>query len=68
MLIIRTEQKTALLATAFSLFKEEMLSHMRSYFPVGYALLGEAQARRVIRHGVERAEAHGFSTEGEFGQ
>lgn len=45
-------------------FEDDVLVHLRTYFPVDVALLGEEPVRRVIRHGHERAAAHGFTTRG----
>jgi hypothetical protein len=53
----RDFQSTAL-ARAFETW---MLGHLERHFPVDLQLLGEAQARLLIQHGVARAAVHGFT-------
>jgi len=64
--IIRPEQMKALRRVRWIPFAEEMLVHLTKHFPIDCQLLGSRQIRRVIRHGIERADAHGFTAKGEI--
>jgi hypothetical protein len=66
MLIIRREQMKALRRVRWIAFEEEMFVHLTKYFPIDCQLLGSRQIRKVIRHGIERADAHGFRAKGEI--
>jgi hypothetical protein len=64
--IIRPEQMKALRRVRWISFEEEMLLHLTKYFPLDCQLLGSRQIRKVIRHGIERADSHGFTAKGEI--
>jgi hypothetical protein len=66
MLVIRSAQLRALRRAAWGSFEDEMWAHLQEYFPVDCELMGEAQTRKVIRHGIERADAHGLTTKGQL--
>ena len=68
MLVIRSTQLTALRRVALKSFENEMWIRLQECFPIDSELMGEVQARKVIRHGIERADAHGLTTRGELCQ
>lgn len=63
MLTIRREQMDAFEAAAVRDFERRMLAHVKEHLPKHHAVLGEEILRRVIRYGIGRAEAHGFTAE-----
>ncbi len=62
MLVIRSSQLAVLGRLGWKSFESEMWAHLREHFPIDCDLMGEVQAREVIRYGIERADAHGFTT------
>jgi hypothetical protein len=63
MLKIRKEQYEELGKISLKRFEDNMVEHIKEFFPENYDALGETVVRKVIEYGVERAEAHGFETE-----
>lgn len=63
MLVIRETQMTVLEQAAVRTFESRMLEHLKEFFPKHCEILGEEQARRVIRLGIERAEQYGLASE-----
>jgi hypothetical protein len=61
MLIIRRSQMEALKQLPLKAFIGRMVLHLRKYFPEHCHVLGEAQTRKVIGLGIERADSHGFN-------
>jgi hypothetical protein len=64
MLVIRAAQMRAFEEVAWVYFESRMAAHLREYFPVDVALLGEHGVRSVVSHRIAAARAHGLSTEG----
>jgi len=62
MLHIRKEQYRELGKISLKRFEDEMVAHIKKFFPKYYKVYGEALVRKVIQYGVERAEKHGFET------
>jgi hypothetical protein len=44
-------------------FERRMVVHLRKFYPLECAALGEEQLSRLIRYGTERASGHGFTSE-----
>lgn len=65
MLTIRRVQEAAFQEASDRQFQERLLVHVRTYFRVDYELLGEAQIRKVIEHGLRSAARHGLQTRGQ---
>lgn len=65
MLHIRKEQMQALNAYMRENFVDEMLAYLREHFPQDCEVLGQAQTRRVIDLGIDRAAEHGFEIKGD---
>lgn len=64
MLVIRGEQTEAFRQAARRNFEDLMADHLRAFAPVQSKILGDAQVRKVIRLGIERAGAHSLSGRG----
>ncbi len=60
MLTIRQAQLAALGEMDVARFERWMLDHLAKFFPPQCAAAGELELRRTIRHGIDRAAAHGF--------
>lgn len=59
-IVIREAQVRAFQREALRAFEDSMLQHLRRHFPAECEAAGEDALREDIRHGVERARAHGF--------
>jgi hypothetical protein len=62
MLVIRSEQVTALEQSAVQGFVEQTLDHVRPHFPNHWRVVGEERLAEVIRLGVERADEYGLTS------
>ncbi len=62
MLIIRKEQMEVFEQAALRAFQDEMVDHIKEFFPKYYKVHGEPVIRNVISFGVERAHQYGFET------
>jgi hypothetical protein len=65
MMKVRKAQMEALESVAVEAFVDEMVVHLRECFPEPCRDLGPVGLRELLRVGVERAEAHGFTNERE---
>ena len=65
MLSIRPEQMAAFEQAALKRFEDEMLAHIKTYFPNHWRIIGEAQLRKVIQYSVSQAEQYGLTTQRE---
>jgi hypothetical protein len=63
MLRIRKEQNDELAKVALKRFEDDMVAHVKEFFPRHYEILEEPTIREVIQYGVERGEDYGFTTE-----
>ncbi len=63
MLVIRSSQMEAFRAHMRRQFEDRMVAHVWKVFPDQCEDLGGEVVRDAARHGIERAEAHGFSVE-----
>jgi hypothetical protein len=63
MLIIRKEQMDAFASTREEKFIDEMVNHVREYFPNHFRVITELQIRRFIRFAIEKARKLGFESE-----
>jgi 3-methyladenine DNA glycosylase AlkC len=63
MLTIRAEQTTVFQAAAVRNFEDRMLAHLQEFAPKHSRVLTRDEMREVIRHGMNRAERHGFTSE-----
>ena len=61
MLQIRKEQIEVFDEVAVKSFEDQILKHLREYFPKHCEPLAEEEIRRIIRYGAERARGHGFT-------
>jgi hypothetical protein len=64
MLTLRKDQTDAFKASMRNSFADRMVVRMRQEFPEDCEILGDAQTRRVVDLGIDRAAAHGFGTRG----
>ena len=64
MLVIRKEQMDSFRQSAKRKYEDEMLAHLAGFSPPLYKTLGEAPMREIIRLGMGRAEAYGFTLRG----
>lgn len=62
---MRREQKAAFRERVLCDYETRVLAHVDRCFPERRATLGEGGVREVIRLGVDRAAAHGITTERE---
>jgi hypothetical protein len=65
MITIRREQLEALGAPFAAQFVDQAVRQIAAQFPEQYAALGERAVRAGVVHGIDRAEQHGFSSDGE---
>ena len=63
MLILRSAQIAAFSAAGAERFVNKMVKHHQEYFPEWSRSLGSDALDAFIRHGIERANLHGFETE-----
>lgn len=63
MLIIRRNQMETLALAQLKYFEDDMVAHIRKYFPNHFRVARETAIREVIRHGVRKAGRHGFKSE-----
>ncbi len=63
MLKIRKEQIDELAKVSVKRFEDDMLAHVKEFFPGHYEIFGEPTVRRVIQYAVDRSEGYGFTTE-----
>lgn len=63
MLIIRNEQLDAFVQASIRQFERRVLEHLRKFWPVRCARMGEEQVLSSIRQAVKRARAHGLERE-----
>lgn len=66
MFVIRQEQLAVFEPVATERFEDEMLAHIRKYFPIAYRLLGLDAVRSGIRCGIARGMEHGFAAKGQL--
>ena len=50
---------------ALKRFEDEMLEHIKTYFPNHWRIIGETQLRKVIQYSVSQAEQYGLTTQRE---
>jgi len=62
-MVIRKQQVEALERAATEAFEDRTYAHLKKWFPHHCKLLGEDQARRVIRHGWEKAKSYDLTAE-----
>ena len=62
MLKIRKEQYNELGKIALKKFEDEMVEHIKEFFPKYYEIHKEPLIRKIIQYGVDRAETYGFET------
>src|SRR5687767_9297821 len=63
MLRIRSEQITVFAEAALRNFEDRMVAHLENFAPNHSKILSEDEMRVVIRHGIKKAEDHGFTSE-----
>jgi len=63
MLHIRKEQMTTFRTAAFRRFEDDMVEHVKEFFPNHYRIAGEPIVRNVIQYGIERSQMYDFTTE-----
>ena len=63
MLKIRKEQMTTFRTAAFRRFEDDMVEHVKEFFPNHYRIAGEPIVRNVIQYGIERSQIYDFTTE-----
>ena len=63
MLTIRDEQMEALALPVLKNFEDEMVEHIKEFFPNHFRIIGAFQIRNVVRYGIERAKTYGFTTQ-----
>ena len=61
MLVIREEQTNVFQQAAGITFENQMVEYLTELSPKHCTILGDAQVRRVVRYGLERAESHGLT-------
>lgn len=61
MLVIRHDQLAALQGPAVSQFESDMLAHLGLHYPIDRLLLGDDGLRAVVRGGLQKAMAAGFT-------
>ena len=64
MLKINSEQMGAFRQAAIRRFEDEMVIHLYQFHPKHSDVLGEVGVRQVIRYGMDKAKAHGFTNRG----
>jgi hypothetical protein len=63
MLVIRAAQMEAFAQYALARFEDAQWIHFREMYPADCQLAGEQAIRKLIRHGIEQAEAAGYVTQ-----
>lgn len=63
MLVMRETQMATFEQAAVHNFENRLLEHLEEFFPRHCEILGEEQARKVIRLGIERAKQYDFVSE-----
>jgi len=63
MLKIRKEQMATFRTAAFRRFEDDMVEHVKEFFPNHYRIAGEPIIRNVIQYGIERSQIYDFTTE-----
>jgi hypothetical protein len=66
MLIVRKEQMKAFEDVSERNFENEIIKHIRDYFPIHWRTAGEEALRRVVRLGIMQAEQYGLLGEREI--
>jgi hypothetical protein len=64
MLVIRREQMDAFREASLRSFEDAMVRHLFAFAPSHSSGIGEDNVRRVVRLGLERASAYGFTNRG----
>lgn len=67
MLNIRPQQFDVFAQAAFRNFEDRMIEHLKRFSPSHFKILEEADVRRAIRYGWERAQAHRLTSERSVG-
>jgi hypothetical protein len=60
--LIRAEQMEAFEHAAVRSFEDSVLKHLKNFAPDHFRILTEDEILQVIRHGMKRAELHGFTS------
>ncbi len=63
MLKIRPEQMEELSKVTLKAFEDDMVEHIKEFFPKYYEIMGEPTIRNVIQYGVDRAEEYEFTSQ-----
>ncbi|MGH9902620.1 MAG: hypothetical protein ACRD68_12505, partial [Pyrinomonadaceae bacterium] len=63
MLKIRKVQMQTFEQAAVRSFEDRMIEHLREFTPRHFKILKEAEMRKVVRFGMERAPAYGLTSE-----
>lgn len=63
MLVIRRDQVEVFRALLRERFEDQVLVHVREFFPSRCNALGEDGTRALIRHGIDRARGYGIQRE-----
>jgi len=63
MFVIQHKQLTAFKGAAFKKFENEMVRHIKSFFPSHFTMIGEDEVRATIEYGYQKAKEYGFSTQ-----
>ena len=62
MFLIRDNQMAVFKDVAFHRYENEVVGHIRTFFPLSFADMEEEGVRKTIRYGYRKALGHGFST------
>lgn len=65
MLTIRPKQIAAFSQVEVKKFEDWMVHHLNRFFPDQCQAAGESEVRKLVRHGIGRAGAHGFTAKRE---
>ena len=57
---IRQEQFESLRRANLQKFEDEMVDHLREFFPDQYSMAGEPKIRQMIRYGTQKAATYGI--------
>ncbi len=63
MLKIREEQMDTFRSAAFKRFEDDMIEHIKEFFPNHFRIAGEPTIRKVVQYGIERSNTYGLVTE-----
>jgi hypothetical protein len=63
MLKIRKVQMVELAKVSLKSFEDDMVEHIKKFFPKYHEVMGEPTVRKGIRYGIDRAKVYGFTTE-----